>query len=83
MSDTIPTGSPINAHSLQTQNKRLYDHLASGHTINFQDARGMGIPYLNSRISDLRADGVEIHSRFIHIRATKCKEHSLQPFVNE
>lgn len=68
---TIPTGSPINQSSLQTQNKRLYERLASGHTINFQDAKELGIAYLNSRISDLRSNGVQV-CRFIRIRSTQC-----------
>lgn len=80
--DIIPSDSPINQHSLETQNKRLYDHLASGYTINFLQAKQLGVSYLNSRISNLKESGIPIYSRFIRIGNTQCKEYSLQPFAD-
>ncbi|MEJ7740465.1 MAG: hypothetical protein WKF97_23865 [Chitinophagaceae bacterium] len=65
--------------NLEAQNKRLYEHLLAGSTINFLQARDMGIGYLNSRISDLRKV-MTIHSRFIRINGIQCKEYSLAPF---
>lgn len=80
---TIPTDSPINIEGLEGQNRKLYEHLQAGNTINFLQASDLGIRYLNSRISDLNKQGLQIHSRFIRIGYTKCKEYSINPFTDK
>jgi hypothetical protein len=76
------TASPINADALTGQNKRVYEWLASGHTINCIQAQTIGITALNSRISDLRnRSGVQVYDRFITLPSgTKVKEYSLKSF---
>lgn len=79
----FPTASPINQDSLVRQNELLHDHLMRGNTINFIQAREMGIAFLNSRISDLRASEVPVYFRWIKVNNTRCKEYSLQPFKTD
>lgn len=81
--DTIPSGSPINQESLETQNGRLLHHLQAGNTITFIDAMKMGINNLHSRIPELKAAGVPIYSRFIKMGRIDCKEYSINPFTNK
>ncbi|MEJ7738512.1 MAG: hypothetical protein WKF97_13865 [Chitinophagaceae bacterium] len=75
----MPAGTELNLPGIQYQQKLLLEHLRNGNTINFLQARDMGIGYLNSRIADLRKE-ITIHSRFIRISNVKCKEYSLAPF---
>ncbi len=77
----LATESLINTYSIETQNNRLYEHLQAGNTINFLQARDLGIGFPNSRIAELRKQQVTIYSRFIRISNVQCKEYSLQPFV--
>ena len=76
------TASRLNTDALTGQNKRLFDWLQSGRTINRLQAIEIGITALNSRISDLRnITGVVIHDRFITLpTGIKLKEYSLKPF---
>jgi hypothetical protein len=68
----FPTDSPINSKQLGGQNKKVYDHLMSGKTINCIEAQNMGITALNSRISDLRnKHDIEIMDRFVNIGTGK------------
>lgn len=80
--DNIPTASPFNPDGVEAQNKRLYDYLQEGNTINFLQARDIGIGFLNSRIAELRKHQITIHSRYIRIQNIQCKEYSLRPFVD-
>lgn len=75
------TTSPINVEGIKGQNKRLYDYLASGHTITMFEANLIGVGYLNSRISDLRNKcGIYIFDRLIEKHGSHVKEYSLTKF---
>ncbi len=78
------TRAPINKAKLSGQNRLVFDHMASGKTINCFQAQDFGITALNSRISDLRnKSGIIIHDRFITTGGgSKVKEYSLTPFSN-
>lgn len=76
----LNTQSPVNAESIHAQNERLLNHLKIGFTINFIQARKMGIGFLNSRISDLKKNDYVIYDRWISIKGIRCKEYSLTPF---
>lgn len=81
-STSFPTSSPINTEKLKSQNKRVYDWLTSGNTINTIQAQSLGITALNSRISDLRNKSmVQIYDRYIKLpTGTIVKEYSIKPF---
>ena len=78
----FPTESPINEIKLGGQNRRLYDYLSSGKTINcMSDAmKELQIGYLNSRISDLKKHSIKIYKRYILVDNTTVKEYSLKEF---
>ncbi len=61
-------------------NTKLYDHLQQGYTINFVQAKAMGIAQLNSHIAEIRKI-VNIYSRTVRINNVTCMEYSLQPIV--
>jgi hypothetical protein len=69
-----------NKQSIERQIGTLIEYLSEGRTINFIQAREMGIGFLNSRISDLKKKQFSVHSRWIKIKAIKCKEYSFKPF---
>ncbi len=76
----FPSDSPINTEKLGGQNKKVFEHLNEGKTINCIEAQSMFITALNSRISDLRNKfGIKIYDRFVSIGIgkTKVKEYSL------
>jgi hypothetical protein len=75
--------SPVNAISIHKQNELLLAHLKAGNTINFLQARQMGIGFLNSRISDLIANDVAVFKRWIKVGKCSCKEYSLKPYDYE
>lgn len=78
------SSSPINKSKLGGQNKRLFEFLEKGNTINvYSEARReLGIGYLNSRCSDLRnKHGVIIYDRMIKVNGVDCKEYSMAPFL--
>lgn len=86
LSISFSSSSPINKLKLGGQNKKLFEYLEKGNTINvFSEARKtLGIGYLNSRIADLRCrSGIIIHDRMIEVNGTHCKEYSLTPFPFE
>jgi len=62
----------------KAQNKKLLEFLLRGRSINFIQARSMGIAYLNSRLSDLRKQGVKIKAEWIKIGETHCKKYQLE-----
>ena len=76
----FPTGSPINQDSIVKQNEKLEQHLSAGNTINFMQARAMGIGFLNSRMSDLKKNDKIFFSRWVVIEGCKCKEYSFTEF---
>ncbi len=72
----FPTSAPINVEKLSGQNKKVFDWLSSGKTINCLQAQEMYITALNSRISDLRNKfGIKIRDRFISVGEVKIKEY--------
>lgn len=76
----FPTASPINQDSIVKQNEKLEKHLSAGNTINFMQARAMGIGFLNSRMSDLKKAEKQFYSRWVVINGCKCKEYSFTAF---
>ncbi len=80
------TQAPINVKRLSGQNKRLYDYLQSGKSINcFSKAMWqLHIGYLNSRISDLiNVHGVPIRKKRIQVldfegKLTTVTEYSIE-----
>lgn len=73
--------SPINKESLTGQNKKIFEWLEDGNTINCVLAlRCLSVMHLHSRISDLRQTGVVIYDRFIKFGEIKVKEYSLKKF---
>ncbi len=65
---SFPSDSPINTEKLGGQNKKVFDWLSSGKTINCIQAQDIFITALNSRISDLRNKfGIKIKDRFVHV----------------
>ena len=77
---TVSSVSTSNQDSLETQNGRLLSHLQAGNTITFIEAMKMGINNLHSRISELKAAGIPVYSRFIKLGRINCKEYSMKPF---
>lgn len=75
----LQTSSPINIDKIKGQNKRLYEYLKSGNTINCMHPAmiELQIGYLNSRISDLVKNGIAIKKKFIKINDTNVVEYSL------
>ena len=79
------------AASLQTiqpifmteQTRLLIDHLRSGNTINFVQARDMGITHLAQRIAELRAHDIRTYQRQIRLYHSPCMEYSLSPFPDQ
>ena len=83
LSISFESGSPINREKLGGQNRRLFEYLETGRTINIYSPamKELGIGYLNSRCSDLRnKHGVIIFDRMITVDGTHCKEYSLKMF---
>jgi len=76
------TGSKINTDQLGGQNRKVYEWMQSGKTINCFQAQAIGITALNSRVSDLRnRSNIAIYDRFITLPSgTHVKEYSLTPF---
>jgi len=62
-------------------NVKLYDYLQQGNTINFVQARALGINQLSTHIAELR-EFTSIYSRTVRINAVKFLEYSLQPFID-
>lgn len=78
------TASPINKEKLGGQNRRLFEYLERGNTINIYSPamKELKIGYLNSRCSDLRnKHGVIIFDRMVEINGTWCKEYSMREFL--
>ncbi|MEO5997850.1 MAG: hypothetical protein ABIQ00_14315 [Chitinophagaceae bacterium] len=65
----------------KTYNVSLYDHLQGGNTINFIQARSMGISQLDSQIAQIRKF-TTIYTRDVRINALRYLEYSLHPFIN-
>jgi acid phosphatase class B len=61
-------------------NRDLYDHLQQGNTINFIQARAMGISQLDTHIAEIRKI-TNVYSRNVRINSLRYMEYSLQPFV--
>lgn len=75
--------TPLIDESIERQNQKLKALLTEGKTINFLQAREIGIGHLHSRISDLcNKQGMKIYRRFIRIGRTNCKEYSLTDFLS-
>ena len=81
-----PYGS-LNPIRLGGQAARLYDYLAKGNTIHcFSEARkDLRIGYLNSRMSDIAHENVQVYKRNIKVPDTfgemvTVTEYSLKPF---
>ena len=82
MPDKNPFSDPPVTHqpeSMHPQSMKLYEHLLQGHSINFVQAREMGITHLDKHITDLRRTST-IYSRSIRMHNAICNEYSLQPF---
>ena len=72
----FPTDSPINASKLGGQNKRIFEHLMSGRTINCIEAQSMFVLALHSRISELRNKfGITINDKFVSVGEVKVKQY--------
>ena len=61
-------------------NEALYDHLQHGNTINFIQARTMGITQLDAQIAAIRKI-TNVYSRNVRINSLRYLEYSLHPFV--
>jgi hypothetical protein len=72
-----------NKQSIERQIGTLIEYLSEGRTINFIQAREMGIGFLNSRIPDVKEKGYTVYSRRIKIGHIYCKEYSFKPFDNQ
>ena len=70
-----------NKESIERQISTLIEYLSEGRTINFIQAREMGIGFLNSRIPDVKARGYKVYNRWTKIKTIKCKEYSFKPFI--
>lgn len=77
------TASPINMEKLTGQNRRLYDHLASGKSIHCmsEDRVRLQIGYLNSRISDLKKMGFNIVSQYIQVADASGNETTVKLYT--
>lgn len=71
----------INENATSIQNQKLLEHLQSGNTINFLQAKDLGIDSLNTRIVDLRKQGTVVHTRVIRINGIFCNEFGLKSFA--
>jgi hypothetical protein len=72
-----------NKASIERQIGTLIEYLSEGRTINFIQAREMGIGFLNSRIPNVKEKGYTVYSRRIKIGHIYCKEYSFKPFDNQ
>ncbi len=72
--------APSSKDSSHPDYVKLQEYLQNGNTINFVQARELGISHLDKHIEDLRKR-MNVHSRMIRISNTRCNEYSLQPFV--
>jgi hypothetical protein len=73
-----PVNNQISIESLHPQSMRLLEHLQQGNSVNFVQAREMGITHLDRHIAELRRE-LTIHSRVIRMGNTRCLEYSLHP----
>lgn len=73
-----PISSQMSVESLHPQATKLYEHLLQGQSVNFVQAREMGITHLEKHIADLRRKA-KIYSRIIRMHNAKCNEYSLHP----
>ncbi len=78
-SDSLVTNQ-INIQTPKAYNINLYDHLQQGNSVNFVQAKALGITQLDSRIAEIRKI-TNVYARTIRINAVKCTEYSLQPFA--
>ena len=78
----IPSGSPINAYKLDSQNYKLFHYLKTGATIHCKHPakREMGIGYLNSRISNIVKAKIQVFKRSISVDNTTVTEYSFFEF---
>ena len=72
--------APVQPVTMTEQTQLLIDHLRSGNTINFVQARDLGITHLPQRIAELRAHDIRTYQREIRMYNTPCMEYSLHPF---
>ena len=63
----------------KTYNTTLYDHLQQGSSINFVQARALGIAKLDMHIAEIRKI-TNVYSRTVRINNVTCMEYSLQKF---
>ena len=78
--DLKPEIEPVQPVTMTEQTRILIDHLRSGNTINFVQARDKGITHLAQRIAELRAHDIQTYQRQIRMYHSPCMEYSLYPF---
>ena len=81
--DTKVEIEPVRPVSMTEQTRILVDHLRAGGTINFVQARDMGITHLAQRIAELRAHDIRSYQRQIRLYGSPCAEFSLHPFADQ
>jgi len=74
-----PATSKVQQNVAPAFNIQLYDYLQSGNSINFVQARELGIDQLDRHIEDLRKV-IKVYAKPIRINQVKCFDYSLQPF---
>jgi hypothetical protein len=78
-SDAPPT-KQASKQIAKTYNSKLYDYLQQGNSINFIQAREMGITKLDMNIAEIRKL-TTVYSRTVRINTLMCTEYSLQQFT--
>jgi len=77
---TGPPPPQISKEVPKAYNEALYDHLQQGNSINFIQARAMGITRLDTHIAEIRKI-TQVYSRDVRINALRYLEYSLHPFL--
>lgn len=78
---SFETHSPINKEKLSKQNRKVFDYLSDGKTLDcFKALTELNIMHLHSRLADVRKAGVIVYDRYVHREGNTFKEYSLKPF---